>query len=261
MGYLRKKRQVPDTHLEALIKLKGVADTELYKYNSTSVEGTHLKVKNPIIEERTFELAIVRGLYQFLNSTMPSLPHVSELKHTYLSQVKPTNLELFNQLKAENTFNDFFNLFYTNQLSECVSQEEYEHYKELYDRVVVSMPAKDMFHLKVKDSNGNIFLDTHSIPTHVLKDNYVIEFTLPMNDTTVTEKTGFNANEDIYAYLYFDYYDLEIPLNFYAENELREIDARYKFTWVVDEIRVDETYYYSINPNYSRYYLDNDYIY
>ncbi len=261
MGYLSKKRTASEEHLVGLTNLQNVSNTELYQYNSSTHLGSFLSVKNPIISERTFELVVNSGLYNLFNNILPDLPYVSALKVLFLKKITPTNPELYESLKKENTFIEFFNLFYTNQLSSCVGQDDYELYKGLYDKAVLSTPSKSVFRIRLKDSLGNMYLETESLVTYHLKDKYAFDLTIPMDDTTDPAKTAFETNDTVFPFLYFEYYDLEIPLLFNQLGSPITISANYLRIYVVDEINVSEASKILINENYKNYYLGNGFIY
>lgn len=261
MGYLSKKRTLGEIHLAKLTELQNVSNTELYQYNSFSTLGTSLTVKNPIDTERTFELVINSGMYSLLNNIIPDLPYVSDLKVLFLNKITPTNPELFKSLKKENTLIEFFNLFYTNQLSSCVSQEDYELYKNLYDKAVLSTPSKSIFSFRLKDSSGNMYLETEGMVAYHLKDKYAFDFTVPMDDTTDPAKTAFESNDTVFPFLYFEHYDLEIPLLFNQLGNPITISANHLYIYVVDEISVSEDSKALINRNYKNYYIGNGFIY
>ncbi len=251
MVILNRRKILTDRVIEAIVNSQNVIALPNLLYNNTKTEGAALIVKNPVFAEVDFKLIFVNCIHDFFNYSVTELPYVSNLRENIVDVLSSYNPEVFIDMKKDHTFTEFFFLFYNGALKDYITEEQHNDLMNVYNASIEALSYKSSFSLRLKDSSGNKYLETETVSSSFLKQDYAFALTVPIDDTLVTGKTGFDANEDVYAYIYFEHYDVEIPITLVLGSGETNITAIFLSNLAITEMRLDEKYNLILNPKYS----------
>jgi len=181
----------------------------VYVDSATFPKKSLILQSNYLVEEY-FTLIFTSSLYDFLNIKLPAEPNLSRYKTK------------FSKLLLENDYSFYIetisrvgiNLTIQNLLDGVYGiDDNIEKLQYIYLENLRKFDEYNTFTLRFKDSSGNLFGETEPRGLSVIKKNSAYSVTVLMDDTTVTEKTGFNQSEDVYIYYYNVYYQKEYLLS------------------------------------------------
>jgi len=204
---------------------------------------------NTLVTEASCALAFIDVLYNFLNNILIENITATRVKLKVYSLIyKNANDELIKAMRAISV-NEFFVSFLQNDYDNLIGEKLSSDYKDTYYNLLSANKKTTEFTFRFKDSQGVLFGETKPQIGFDMEDKSTFELRLPINDTTVVEKTGFNSSEQIFSFYYNTYYQKEYPLimGVLSDNLVASINL------IAASPRILEQFNKDFNPLYYEY--------
>lgn len=204
---------------------------------------------NTTISESACVVAFINVLYNFLNNILTENVSTTQIKlKIYYLIYETANEDLLKVMRSV-PVNIFFASFLQNEYDNLIGLELSNDFKNTYYNLLSANKKTTEFTLRFKDSQGVLFAETIPQIGFDMEDKSTFELRLPINDTTVTEKTGFNSNEQIYSFYYNTYYQKEYPIKMgvLSDNLVANINIIAASPQILEEYNKD------FNPLYYEY--------
>jgi hypothetical protein len=197
--------------------------------------------------DRQGALAFVDSVFIFFRDTFVENQKVTEIKNTVVTRfIDSTSAQTKRDYK-DLSFNVFFNNFLAGNYDSDLGLDKANTLRTSYNNLYASIANFSSFTFRLKDSAGNLFLQTAPANSSELEGGHSFSLDLPIDDTTITDKVGYTNNEAIYPFYYSTYYNKEYPISF---NLNANQTARNRETWFVNSISIDEQYNKDFNPDF-----------
>ena len=186
-------------------------------------------------------------IYNLINNVLPERKSVTDLKQSAINKFIEGQ-DGYKEIKPELTqlgFITFFDNIYTGKYNHFI---ENKGLVDFYDSMYKSLDITSSFYLSIKDSLGNEFSRTNvSTQDKVgIKNTSLLQAAI--NDTTTTNKDGFNVGEHFYLFYINTYYNVEFPINFDASGINTTIQD--KGQTIISNLFIKLVFLKQFNPGY-----------
>jgi len=237
----RRQFRIPEKNKESRLR-KYIA--EGYQYvNADKNKKQALVLQSTYNVEEHFNIIFDTSLYNFLNFIIPPNKELQYFQTQFSAKI---------QRLDKNYFYREFKTYRTVDVIKKLLNNEYDRYegandlKKIYAQKLKTYDHFLKFSLRFKDSSGNLYSETEPRAASIIQPKKAYVLPVPMDDTSVVEKTGFDAAEEVYIYYYNTYYDKEYLLLINNDNITAALQSFFNIT-SIDISFADK---YDFNPNF-----------
>jgi len=204
------------------------------------------------VNETSHNVVIAQGeIFQYINNKIPPSKEVTSLMLETVHTFKIFDDPVLKELESKTNFFDFFNKllsgFYEAELNQNISINLKE-FRDYYNEKYKITHESTNFYISIKDYLGNEFYRSEVTNIGKITEKVISEMRCPVNDTTTTEKDGFNINDTFYLYYKNTFYNIEFPVNY--DISLGNNTIQDKGQTVIKDLRSDQKFLKELNPQY-----------
>ena len=141
------------------------------------------------------------SLYSFLANELPEETIITEKKLKFINSLIHENILQGNVdpqlLYEEIGYSEFLEKLTNGDFNEVFFLAD--QFNDYYNSIISLYPTE--LRILGKDTNGSTFLGTNSFNRYDIEEGYASSVKCPINDSTSSEKDGFNINEIITLFL------------------------------------------------------------
>lgn len=217
---------------------------EGYQYvNADKNKKQALVLQSTYNVEEHFNVIFDTSLYDFLNFILPPNKGLQFFQSQFLNKLHSLD---------RNYFNVEYQSYKRTEIIKKLLNNEYDKYKgaadlkKIYVQKLKTFDRFLTFTLRFKDSLGNLYSETEPRAVSVIQPKKAYVLPVPMNDTSIIQKTGFSETEEVYIYYYNTYYDKEYLLLVNDSN----ISASLQSFFNINSIDISLADKYDFNSNF-----------